>query len=96
MKSEDLLKRYAQGVAYLAEYDVATSLEELAEQLVTVIYNLDKAGITFDDLPRAVVYLEDADACSDGAERNALIKRADRFLKYLPDLLEDYKLMIGE
>lgn len=92
--TEDILTRYAADIAFVAERQPATTIEDFIDQLRTAIRNFNMARFDIDELEDAARYLTDADSSTDENERNVLLKRAADYLKYADDMADEYRLMV--
>ncbi|MEU0098222.1 hypothetical protein [Streptomyces sp. NPDC006267] len=93
---ERLIAEYADGIAFVAEQEPATTLVGFNTQLDTAAERLGKTWADIDgaeELPTAVTYLADAIETTDDAERNVLVNRAATYLTNIHDLVEEYREM---
>jgi hypothetical protein len=90
-----VLAPYVDDIAFAAETDPAKTPAEFVSQLEKAAYNLDTlARINgAEDLDTAVTLLTEA-LDSKGNERTVLLKRAIRYLKDVPDIVDEYRLMV--
>ncbi|MFD7615791.1 hypothetical protein [Streptomyces sp. NPDC059802] len=89
-----LIARYAEGIAFVAEEEPATTVSEFIDQLCTASHNFGMAGFDTDELDNAVTYLSDADGSTDENERAVLLKRAADNLVYVDDQADEYRDMV--
>lgn len=91
------LDKYAEDIAYVAEKPRAQTSEEFAGQLERAAYNLGTlARINgAEDLETAATFLIEA-IDAKGRERAVLLKRALGYLKDVPDMVDEYRGMIGD
>jgi hypothetical protein len=88
--AEDLLKRYADDIAYVAEEAPATTIGEFIDQLDTAAPRYDTAGINgHEDLVTASTLLGEALHADDDAVRSVFLKRADDLLGEVWDMVGD-------
>ncbi|MFE6479661.1 hypothetical protein [Streptomyces rochei] len=89
------LAPYTDDIAFAAEEEPATTVQDFIEQLGTAAHNLGNlARINgAEDLETAAQYLSDA-LDSEGAEHEVLVKRAVRYLKSTADMVDEYRLMV--
>ncbi|WP_326768835.1 hypothetical protein OG978_33705 [Streptomyces sp. NBC_01591] len=93
--AENILARYAADIAFVAEEQPATTIEDFIDQLQTVAERLDSAGIQgAEDLETAATYLTDAAGNTDDTKRTALLGRATKLLAYADDVVGEYRLMV--
>jgi hypothetical protein len=97
--AEDLIKRYADDIAYVAEAETpATDLAVLAHHLDTAATNFDMAGINgHEDIDTAATFLAEVDGADDDAERAVYLRKADKLLYPIVwDMVQEYRGMVGE
>jgi hypothetical protein len=93
----DIVRRYADDIAYVAEQDPATDLDTLASQLGTAARNFDAAGINgHEGLGAAAGHLHEASLAADDAARDAFLRRADKLLAHVWEMAEEYRDMVGD
>lgn len=96
--TEDIIKRYAGDIAFVAEEKPATDLVALIDQLYTAARRYSEGGINgYEDVETAAVHL--AEAIRDGADddtRNVFLGRADELLDNVWDMTADYRCMVGD
>lgn len=92
---QQIIVRHATDIAFAAEEQPATTPDDFLDQLRTAAHNLGYyAGINgAEDLDTAAMYLDDARHAGT-AEQPVLLKRANRNLKYLADMVDEYRLMV--
>jgi hypothetical protein len=91
-----VLAKYTDGIAFVAEKAPAATPQEFANQLETAARNLSMARINgAEDLETAATYLADA-MRAKGAERRVLLGRAVEYLSNARDMVDEYRLMVGE
>ncbi|MFD5300480.1 hypothetical protein ACFWJU_35410 [Streptomyces mutabilis] len=90
-----ILAPYIDDIAFAAEAEPATTLEEFTDQLDTAAHNLGTlAQINgAEDLETAVIYLTDAVEANE-AERRVLLKRAVGYLVNTADMVDELRLMV--
>lgn len=93
----DLIRRYADDIAYVAEQDLATDLDTFLDQLDTATRNFDMARINgHEDLETASVHLAEARNSDDETARGVFLGRADELLKPVWDMTQEYRDMVGD
>ncbi|GAA0575070.1 hypothetical protein [Streptomyces mordarskii] len=90
---EQIINRYAEKVAIVADETPATDLDEFIGQLEIASENLDDTGIDSDDVDAAATLLAEA-RTSDGSEQQVLLNRAGQRLLNASGFLDDYELML--
>ncbi|WP_098899401.1 hypothetical protein [Streptomyces sp. st77] len=96
MTAEQLIAKHAVDIAFVAEQDPATTLEDFNEQLDTAAERLGPTWADIngaEELPVAVTYLADAIQSTDDAERAVLVNRAASYLTDVSDVVEEYRGM---
>ncbi|MBD0743569.1 hypothetical protein [Streptomyces sp. CBMA152] len=94
--ADDLVRRYAEDIAYVAEQAPATDLDALVGQLDSAARNFDIAGINgHEDLETAGTLLGEA-INADGIERGVFLRKADELLTPLWDMTSEYRDMVGD
>lgn len=99
VSAEDLLKRYADDIAYVAEAETpATDLAVLAHHLDTAASNFDMAGINgHEDVDTASRHVNDGHIATDDAERAVFLRKADELLHPIVwDMVQEYRCMVGD
>lgn len=92
-----ILKRYADDIAYIAEQDPATTLEEFTRQLAKAATNFSLARMDdHEDVETAATLLGEAIGAEDDKARSVLLKRADKLLGPVSDMTEEYREMVGD
>jgi hypothetical protein len=92
----DIVRRYADDIAYVAEQDPATDLDGFIGQLGTAASRFDMAGISGHEyLEKAATLLDEARSADD-TERGVFLKRADKLLEHVGDMTEEYREMVGD
>jgi len=97
--AEDLLKRYAADIGYVAEAEApATDLAVLSHHLDTAATNFDMAGINgHEDIDTAAAFLAEVDSADDDTERGVFLRKADKLLSPLVfDMVQEYREMVGD
>lgn len=96
--ADDIISRYADDIAFVAEEAPATDLGELIDQLYTAARRFGEGGINgHEDVETAAVHL--AEAIRDGADeadRDVFLRRADEYLTDVWDMTQDYRCMVGD
>lgn len=96
--AEDLLKRYAADIAYVAEAESpADTLTVLAHHLDTAATNFSLAGINdHEDIETAAGYVNEAAVTDDATERTVFLRKADKLLKPVWEMTQEYREMVGD
>lgn len=91
------LAKYTDDLAYVAETIPAQTPDEFITQLDKAAYNLGTlAHINgAEDLETASTLLIEATHAT-GSERKVLLNRALGYLKDLPDMVDEYRGMVGD
>jgi hypothetical protein len=93
----DIISRYADDIAYVAEKDPATDIDTFLDQLDTAARNFGMAGITdHEDLETASTHLDEALNSDDETARGVFLRRADELLAPVRDMTEEYRGMVGD
>lgn len=97
--ADDLIRWYADDVAFVAEEAPAGNLGAFIGQLNTVALRFSDAGINgSEDLETAAIVLNEAiNSADDGeADRNAFLRRAETLLAPVVwDMTQEYRDMAG-
>ncbi len=92
--ARDILRQYADDIAFAAGEAPATTLEDFATQVATAGSRMEDAGINnAEDLDTASTYLNDA-ANASGTDQAVLLKRAGDLLNGVSDMVDEYRDMI--
>lgn len=92
----DIIRRYADDIAFVAEDSPATTLNSFIDQLATAADQYDTAGITgHDDVETAATLLAEAGRAENEAARDTFLKRADVLLWQIEDMTSEYRTMVG-
>lgn len=95
--ADDIIRRYADDIAYVAEQDPATDLSALIDHLDTAVPRYSMAGINgHEDLETASTLLGEALHADDEAARTVFLKRASKLLSDVYDMTSEYRDMIGD
>lgn len=96
--AEDVIRRYAEDIAYVAEDTPATGLDAFIDHLDTAAGRYSMAGILgHEDLETAAVLLAEASICDDEAARTVFLRRADALLAPIVwDMTQEYRGMVGD
>jgi hypothetical protein len=95
--ANDIIARYADDIAYVAEEDRATDLDAFIDQLGTATWRLGMARINdYEDLETAAVDLDEARSSSDDTDGSVFLRRADKLLKNLGEMAQEYREMVGD
>lgn len=95
---EDLLTRYADDIGYVAEAESpADALDVLAHHLETAATNFDMAGINgHEDVQTVAGYINEAAVSDDDTERAVFLRKADKLLKRVWEMTQEYREMVGD
>lgn len=96
---EDLLKRYAADIAFVAEAESpAAALAALAHHLETAASNFEMADINgHEDIDTASQYVNEANQATDPVERDVFLRKADKLLRPIVwDMTQEYRAMVGD
>ncbi|MCI2423104.1 hypothetical protein MOQ72_37370 [Saccharopolyspora sp. K220] len=95
---EDLLRRYADDIAFVAEATPAADLGAFIDQLDTAASRFGEARINgHEDMETAAVHLNEARDSVDETARNVFLKRADELLfPVVWDMTQEYRDMVGD
>jgi hypothetical protein len=92
----DIIRRYADDIAYVAEQDPATDLDSFIGQLGTAEARFSMAGINgHEDVGTAARLLDEARA-ADGTARDAFLRRAGKRLASVDEMTDEYREMVGD
>jgi hypothetical protein len=92
-----IVRRYADDIAYVAEQDPATDLDEFTRQLGKAATNFGLARMNdFEDVEAAATILGEALDAEGDRTRPALLKRANKLLGSVSDMTEEYREMVGD
>jgi hypothetical protein len=90
---EAFIVMYGKGVASVAEQQRrARTTSTFLNHLNDALHNLDRAQFDTSDLATGAECLADA-VQSEGAEQQVLLKRADKYLRGLDDMCDEYMEM---
>jgi len=88
-----VLARFTDGIAFVAEAQPATTVQEFIDQLGVAAGRIAAARLDgAEDLETAATYLADAVRAS-GAERRVLTDKAVDYLSSARDMVDEYRLM---
>jgi uncharacterized protein related to proFAR isomerase len=93
---EDIVRRYAEDLAFVAEENKADNLTSLIGHLETAAPRFSDAGINgHEDLETAATLLAEANQAADDTERTVFLRKADKLLYPIVwDMTEEYRLMV--
>ncbi|MFJ3533802.1 hypothetical protein OG596_39260 (plasmid) [Streptomyces sp. NBC_01102] len=94
--ADQLIAKHAADIAFVAEQEPATTLEDFNTQLDTAAHRLGKTWADIqgaEELETAVTYLADAIESTDDAERAVLVNRAASYLCDVYEVVEEYREM---
>lgn len=95
--ADDIISRYADDIAFVAEEAPATDLDTFIDQLETAATRFGEAGINgHEDLETAAIHLGEARNADDENARNVFLRRADELLEDVWDMTQDYRCMVGD
>jgi hypothetical protein len=95
---EDVIRRYADDIAYVAEETPAADLSAFIDQLDTAALRYSTAGINgHEDLETAAVHLNEARNSPDETARNVFLHRADELLYPIVwDMTQEYRDVVDD
>ena len=98
INTADIINRYADDIAYVAESDAAIDLETFADQAGRATRNFSLARINgHEDVETAAEHLLEAHLATDATERDVFIRKADKLLRpILADMTQEYREMVGD
>ncbi|NUV65685.1 hypothetical protein G6W57_00960 [Streptomyces sp. CAI-121] len=92
---ESLIAEYADGIAFAAEAQPATTVDGFVAQLRDANRTFELAGIIGgDELRTAATYLADAATSTDPTEQAVLLKKAAKGLAYADDMVSELRDMV--
>ncbi|MER7487966.1 hypothetical protein ABTY20_19070 [Streptomyces sp. NPDC126497] len=92
---EDVVRRYAEDIAYVAEGSPAADPGTFTGQLGTAAERFEEAGVNgHEDVETAAVILNEVRNTDDEAARTALLGRAAELLRDVPDMADEYRTMV--
>ncbi|MFE7485503.1 hypothetical protein [Streptomyces sp. NPDC057552] len=92
---EALIAEYADGIAFAAEEQPATTVDGFAAQLRDAIRMFGLAGIIgVEELEDAATYLADAATSTDPTERAVLLKKSAKGLAYADNMVSELRDMV--
>ncbi|WP_103512929.1 hypothetical protein [Streptomyces sp. SM13] len=92
---DSLIAQYADGIAFAAEEQPATTVDDFAAQVRDAVRTFELAGINgTDELEDAATYLVDAANSTDPAEQAVLLKKAAKGLAYADDMVSELRDMV--
>lgn len=93
--AEDIVRRYAEELAFVTEEDKADDLAALIDHLQTAAPRFATADINgHEDLETAATLLAEANRAADDTERTVFLRKADELLYPIVwDMTEGYRLM---
>lgn len=95
--TEDIIKRYADDIAFVAEEEPATDLVALIDQLYTAARRYGEGGINgHEDVETAAIHLDEAYWSDDENARSVFLTRADELLENVWDMTQEYRCMVGD
>ncbi|WP_405699111.1 hypothetical protein OG209_05315 [Streptomyces sp. NBC_01383] len=93
--ADDLIARYADGIAFVAEETPATTVSDFTYQLEVAAENFEAAGINGgDELETGAQYLADGAGATDDTKRAVLLAQAAEYLARANDMADEYRLML--
>ncbi|MDX5526054.1 hypothetical protein PV677_35900 [Streptomyces sp. DE06-01C] len=97
LTAESLIAQYANGIAFVAEEQPATTVDDFVAHLRDAIRNFESAGINgTEELEDAATYLGDANESTDSNTRTAFLMLAARNLSYANDMVAEYRQMASK
>ncbi|MGW9299623.1 hypothetical protein ACWHA3_02195 [Streptomyces cyaneofuscatus] len=92
---ESLIAEYADGIAFAAEEQPATTVDDFVAQLRDAVRTFELAGINgTEELEDAATYLVDANESTDSNGRTAYLMLAARNLAYAVDMVSELREMV--
>ncbi|MFJ9988537.1 hypothetical protein ACIQUD_31770 [Streptomyces globisporus] len=92
---ESLIAEHADDIAFAAEEQPATTVDDFAAQLRDANRTFELAGINgVDELENAATYLVDAANSTDPTEQAVLLKKAAKSLAYADDMVSELRDMV--
>lgn len=92
---ESLIAEYAADIAFAAEEQPATTVDDFAAQLRDSVRTFELAGINGgDELEDAATYLVDASESTDSNARTAFLMLAARNLSYADEMVSELRDMV--
>jgi hypothetical protein len=96
--AEEIISRYGDDIAFVAEEDRATDLAGFIDQLYTASRRFSEGGINgHEDLESAAGLL--SESFRDGTDettRDVFLRRTDELLEDVWDMTQDYRCMVGD
>lgn len=94
---EDLIRRHADDVAYVAETPAATDLDTFIDQLGTAARHFAMAGINgHEDVETAALHLDEARCNDDDTDPDVFLRRASKLLEDVWEMTQEYREMVGD
>lgn len=94
---DDIISRYADDIAFVAEEAPATDIDTFIDQLSTAARRYSEGGINgVEEVEDAATCLIEALNSSEEAERNVFLRRADEHLADVSEMTCEYRLMVGD
>lgn len=94
---QQLIDTHGKDIAYAAAEEPANTPAGCIDQLGTAAINLGLARMNnAEDVQTATTDLTDALNTTSKKERQVLINRAGRHLKYVADMVDEYRQMVGD
>jgi len=95
--ADDIIRSYADDIAYVAETNPATDIATLADQTGKAAKNLSLAGINgHENVETAAGHLHEASIAVDDTARTMFLKRADKLLRNVDDMTAEYREMVAD
>lgn len=95
--ADDVIRRYADDIGFVAEEPPATDLGAFVDQLYTAARRFGEGGINgHEDLEEAAVHLGAGCSSDDATDRNVFLGRADELLTDVWDMTSEYRCMVGD
>lgn len=93
----DVIRRYADDIAFIAGETPATTLPALVDHITTAASRCDAAGINGqEDLEAAALYVNEAYYSDDDTERSVFLSRADKALwPIVWDMTSEYRTAVA-
>lgn len=92
---DSLIAKYAVGIAFVAEEEPATTLNDFTYQVTVAAEHFEGAGINGgDELETGIQYLVDAEYATDDNVRAVLLGKAGEYLARADDMADEYRDMV--
>jgi hypothetical protein len=94
----DVIRRYAEDLAFVADETPATDLSTLIDHLETAASRFDEAGINgHEDMDTAATFLGQVSGADGDLERGVFLRKADDLLYPIVwDMTEEYRSAVAD